>query len=185
VKQDRAHVGGKGQKEQIGENRMAKPQNREHRDVVARNPGKMDRSVENDRTLGRREHRPPDQWLREEQRVEEVFRPRGDTALDWAHRGQERRRPVHDPVKQTDNGEGEDRYTQGPVDGEQQRVVAQRGNHGDTDEQLRDDHRRHRPVQQPGQQCEAWARGGGRLNVHRAPARRRLRWVAWAHQRGG
>ena len=51
-------------------------------------------------------------------------------------------------------------HPQRPVDGQEQRVIAQRGDHGDADEQLRDHHRRHRPVQNPGREGETSCSAG-------------------------
>ena len=83
-----------------------------------------------------------------------VWAGRGGEPLHAGHRRGERRGRVPEPVNEPDDHQQHDRDPQRAVERHERVVVAQRRYHRHPDAEHRQDHRGHRPVQQPREQRE-------------------------------
>src|SRR4029077_7129157 len=95
----------------------------------------------------------------EHQAVHRVFGRRRRQALRARHRGRERRKRSQLPVHEANNNQDQNRDPQRAMDRHEHVVVGQRGDHGNADAKHGQDHRGHRPVQQPREGSELKALG--------------------------
>ena len=71
----------------------------------------------------------------------------GSETQQWRHADRQWRGRIDQTVDETNRNENQDQDPERPVDREQPMIIGQGGRHPDPDEQHRQDHRSHQPMQ--------------------------------------
>src|SRR5439155_11318959 len=159
VKQDRPKVSDERQEKEVCKHGVRRPQNRIQHYILRQDKRQVHGAKKDNRIARRRQHSPADQWENEHQTIHREFRRGCHQSLRARHRGGKRRRRIQQPIHEANNDQDQNRDAERAMDRHEHMVAVQRDDHGNADAKHGQDHRGHRPVQQPREGGELKALG--------------------------